>query len=148
MSGPEKWRRVWRALAPTLLDEALTALQEVLETDSPRLLQGQTCRGEPLPDGGGAFRPDVEVTWGCPLALCAVAEGRASGRRVTVAEVQDWIAHVARDVERVINEDFVIRRLLVWIDETPRAQMRAELLEEVLRELARRQLEEPEDDTA
>jgi hypothetical protein len=56
----------------------------------------------------------------------------------TVAEVEEFFARMCFEVDQRVGEPAGCRWFLNWFDETPREEMRAELLAEVERALLRR----------
>ncbi len=128
----EKWRRVWReGLAPNLSIVGLEALQRALVEDDPRLLQGTTCY-PPLLD---ALRErDVEAT--CALGFCAW-QGEGLGK---VGQIEEHFQRVCDAADALFSEPAACRFFLNWYDDTPRDEMRRELLAEVSHALQQRQV--------
>ena len=119
----EKWRRVWReGLAPQLSSTGLQALQTALIQDDQRLLQGTTCY-PPLLD---ALR-DREVEGTCAIGFCA---WQGDGL-VSVGQVEEHFQRVCDAADTVFSEPAACRYFLNWYDDTPREEMRQELLAEV-----------------
>jgi hypothetical protein len=56
----------------------------------------------------------------------------------TVAEVEEFFARVCFEADQVLGEPAACRWFLNWFDETPRDEMRRQLLPEVNRVLAQR----------
>src|SRR5262249_49069104 len=56
----------------------------------------------------------------------------------TVAEVEEFFARVCYETDQVLGEPAACRWFLNWFDETPRDEVRPELLAEVNRTLAQR----------
>jgi hypothetical protein len=126
----ESWRNVWRVgLAPLLSMESLEALRQALETDDPRLVQGVTCRPPPL-----ECVRDWPVEAADAIAFC----GWQGDGRETVAEVEEFFARVCFEIDRQMGEPAAYRWFLNWFDDTPRDEMRRELIAEVQRSLAGR----------
>jgi hypothetical protein len=126
----EHWRDVWRRwAAPLLSTEGLEALRVALAEDSPELLQGRNTKADDeLPDS------DDECTGACPLAYA----GWKAEALETVEEVEAWFAGLVNEISTRSLEPAAASCLLGWIDDTPRSEMRRELLIETGRELARR----------
>lgn len=126
----QKWRRVWReGLAPHLSQPGLEALERALIQDDPRLIQGATCY-PPLLD---AFRKrKVEGT--CAIGLCGwQGEGLSQ-----VGQVEEYFQRACDAMDAVFSEPAACRHFLNWFDNTPRGQMRRELLLEVTLALCQR----------
>lgn len=123
----EKWRRTWReAIVPHLSRVGLLALEAALRTDDPRLLQGATCF-PPLLD---ALR-ERPIEAACALGYC----GWQGGRLSRVGELERYFHDLCNAVDAAFNEPAACRYFLNWYDDTPRAEMRGELLTEVIRSL-------------
>lgn len=121
----ESWRRVWReGIAPLLSTAALVALRNALATNDPRLVQGETV----VP-----FLPDcfLERNWpvdsACALSFC----GWQGDGLKTVGEVEEFFGHICSDIDYAIQEAAGCRHFLHWFDDTPRDEMRKQLLPEV-----------------
>ncbi len=141
----ESWRKVWReGLAPMLSNNALHVLRHALLADDPRLVQGVTTTPTPLP---AAMALDVEAA--CALGYC----GWQGEGLHTVGEVEEFFARMCFAIDQRTGEPAGCRWFLNWFDETPREQMRQELIAEVDRALAERyaddaDMPEADDDTA
>ena len=126
----ESWRNVWRkGVVPLLSTESLEALRRALVNDDPRLLQGATTTPPPL-----QCVQDWAVEAACVVGFCA---WQGDGLE-TVAEVEEFFARVCFEADQVLGEPAACRWFLNWFDDTPREQMRRELLVEVQRSLAQR----------
>ena len=126
----DKWRRVWReGLVPQLSSAGLCALQTALIDDDPRLAQGATC-----------FPPPLDVLAACEVGrACAVGFCGWQGEPLTrVEQVEAYFARVCDAADSAFHEAAACRYFLNWFDETPRAEMRRELLAEVTLALAMR----------
>ncbi len=125
------WCRVWRAGAPLLPTAGLEALAVALETDDPRLLQGATTEPPPL---------KLCSDWPCEKACVVGYCGWQGDGLVTIEEVETFFADWCTTLEEHTGFTAAApcRWFLQWADETPRDEMRRELLSEVRRELARR----------
>lgn len=127
----ESWKLVWRGgFAPALSTECLTVLRDALRRDDPRLTQGSTTTPPPL-----MCVQDWPVEAACALGYCGW-QGEGLG---TVGEVEEFFAKKCFDADQTLGEPAACRWFLNWFDNTPRAQMRAELLEEVELALAARE---------
>ena len=119
----EKWRRVWRiGLAPQLSAAGLIALQSALLRDDPRLLQGVTCFPPPL---DALQERQVEGT--CALGFCGW-QGEGLHR---IGDLERFFHRLCDAADAILHEPAACRYFLNWYDDTPRAQMRRELLAEV-----------------
>lgn len=132
------WRHVWREhLAPLLSSRGLAALARSLETDAdergPTWLQGATT--DPLPTLSEVNSPARAA---CPIGTCGLGEGL-----VTVGEVEAFFARVCFGVDESLGEPAGCRWFLNWVEDSPREEVRRELLAEVRRELDRRQSTPP-----
>ena len=126
----ESWRKVWReGFAPVLSTGALDALWQALRKDDPRLLQGASCNPLPLMCHG-----ELELC-GC----CSISWGGWQGEKLaTVGEVDEYFARMCFEADQRLGEPGAIRWFLNWYDDTPRAEMRLEMLDEVQRTLEQR----------
>jgi hypothetical protein len=122
--------RAWRdGIAKWLSRPALEALARGLEEDDPRLIQGCTTEPPAL-----TVAKDFRCEGACPIAYAGWIAGK--GTAATVAEVEEYMATIVNMANLDLNGEAYA--FLNWIDETPRDDMRRELLAEVNRELARR----------
>jgi len=127
----QPWQKAWRdGLAPELSTAALIALQQALRTDDPRLLQGVTTLPPPLQ----CIR-DWAVEGACALGFCG---WQGDGLR-TVEQVERYFAKIRANTDDRLGGAPPCRAFLNWFDDTPRDQMRRQLLNEVTRELTQRQ---------
>jgi hypothetical protein len=124
------WQRVWReGFAPNLTTAGLEALRQGLAQDDPALVQAATIDPPPL-------LPMTELP---AEAACAVAYAGWQGDCLTtVAEVEEFFARTCYAAEQLLGEAGACRWFMNWHDETPRAEMRRQLLEEVSQVLAER----------
>jgi hypothetical protein len=126
----ESWRKVWReGLAPLLSTSGLQALRRGLADDDNRLVQGTTTTPPPL-----VSVQDWPVEAACALGYC----GWQGEGLETVAEVEEFFARMCCEIDHRLGEPAGCRWFLNWFDETPREEMRRELLAEVNRALAQR----------
>ena len=126
----DSWRKVWReGLAPQLSTAALRALRQGLVNDDPRLLQGATTSPPPL-----QCVQDWGVEAACALGYC----GWQGEGLQTVEEVESYFARMCFEADQRLGESAMVRWFLNWFDDTPRPEMRGQLLIEVNRELDRR----------
>ena len=126
----ESWRKVWRdGVEPLLTTEGLTALRDALRGDDARLVQGATTTPPPL-----MCVQDWPVEAACALGYCGwVGDGLE-----TVGEVEEFFARMCFEIDSRLGEPAACWRFLNWHDETPRDEMRRDLLPEVERALAGR----------
>src|SRR6266536_5035534 len=126
----ESWRNTWRkGVAPLLSTESLDSLRAGLVNDDARLLQGATTTPPPL-----QCVQDWPVEAACALGYC----GWQGDRLETVAEVEEFFARMCFEIDQLLGEPAACRWFLNWFDDTPRDEMRRELLVEVQRILAER----------
>lgn len=129
----ESWKHVWRnGFAPHLSVTALEALRDALRADDPRLTQGSTTTPPPL-----MCVQDWPVEAACALGFCGW-QGEGLG---TVGKVGEFFARACSEADQRLGEPAACRWFLNWFDDTPRNEMRRELLAEVERELERREVE-------
>ena len=129
--GGEAWRHVWRkGLAPTLTDDNLEALRKALAEDDARLVQGATTQPPPL-----MCVQDWPVEAACLIGVC----GWLGDGLQTVAEVEEFFAKTCFKIDERMGEPAACRWLLNWYDDTPRDEMRRELLAEVNFEIGNRE---------
>lgn len=132
----ESWKHVWRVgFVPHLSVTALEALRDALRTDDPRLIQGSTTTPPPL-----MCVQDWPVEAGCALGFCGAVENGGFGE-ATVGQAEEYFARACYEADMVLGEPAACRWFLNWFDDTPRDEMRRELLVEVERELERREVE-------
>jgi hypothetical protein len=126
----ESWRKVWReGLVPVLSTNGLRALRRALAKDDPRLTQGSTTTPPPL-----QCVLDWPVEGACVMGYCA---WQGDGLE-TVGEVEEYFAKVCFEADQRLGEPAAVRYFLNWFDDTPRDEMRRELLGEVNLALAER----------
>jgi hypothetical protein len=136
----DSWRRVWReGVAPLVSTEGLEALRHGLASDDARLIQGATTTPPPL-----ACVQDWPVEAACGLGFC----GWQGDGLETVAEVEEFFARMCFEIDQRLGEPAGCRWFLNWFDETPRDEMRRQLLAEVNRSLAFRRDEIDGEDEA
>lgn len=129
----ESWRLGWRqGFAKVLPTKGLERLAEALRTDDLRLTQGSTTTPPPL-----MAVQDWSVEAACPVTFAAAEEFDG----ITVGEAEEGFARACFNVDQELGEPAACRWLLNWIDDTPRDEMRRELLAEVELELKRRDSE-------
>lgn len=122
-------QKAWReGIAPQLSDAGLEALALALRTDDPRLVQGATTMPPPL----HCVR-DWPIEAGCALAYCAWQ----SGGLATVGEVENGFAQICYAADEACGIS-AARYFIEWFDDTPRDEMRQQLLPEVEAVLAAR----------
>ena len=127
----EQWRKTWReGFAPNLSTAGLQALLQALQENSPELTQGATT-----------VPPPLECVKDCPVeAACLLGYCGWKGEALTsVREVEEFFAQRCCEADKIIGEPAVCRWLLNWFGDTPREEMRRELIPEVKRELSQRE---------
>jgi hypothetical protein len=126
-----RWRQIWRiGLAPMVSRRGLAALENALMNDDPRLLQGVTC-APPLVDV-------LSQRTACAACALGFTGWQGEGLR-SIGQVADYFHQLCDAADDALGEPGACRFFLNWYDDTPRSEMRQELLAEVRRELARRQ---------
>lgn len=126
----ESWRTVWRdGFAPVLSLMGLEALRDALEANDPRLTQGSTTTPPPL-----MCVQDWPVEAACALGYC----GWQGEGLHTVGEVEEYFARCCFKADKRLGEAGACRWFLNWFDDTPRDEMRRELLGEVERAIGDR----------
>lgn len=124
------WQLAWRnGFAPLLSATALTALAKALRLNDPALIQGATTEPPPL-DCARA----LPVQGACALSYC----GWQGEGLETVDQVEEFFVRSCYEADQRLGESAACRYFLNWFDETPRADMRRQLLAEIDDELARR----------
>jgi hypothetical protein len=127
----QAWQRSFReGIAPLLSTRALLVLKRALSQDDPALIQGATTAPPPL-----SVVQDWPVEAACAVGYC----GWQGEDLQTVGEVEDYFANVCFGADRALGEPAGCRWFLNWFDDTPRSQMRRELLVEIDLALASRQ---------
>lgn len=131
----ESWRSVWReGFVPVLSDRSLEALRDALINDDTRLTQGATTTPPPL-----MCVQDWPVEAACALGFC----GWQGDNLETVGEVEKFFARCCFEADQRLGEAAACRWFLNWFDETPRDQMRQELIVEIDLALEARRQGEP-----
>lgn len=145
MNVLESWRKTWReGFAPEISTDVLTALADALRNNSTHIVQGRTTEPPPLD-----CVQDWPVVETCALAFCAAVEHggfcppeHATERKVegyaTVGQCEEGFAQLCFKANQRLGEPAACRWFLNWFDDTPRNEMRRELLAEVERELSQR----------
>lgn len=117
------WQKVWReGILPQLSIKAKEALRKALEEDDPRLTQGSTTTPPPL-----LSVRDWPCEGACALGFC----GWQGEELETVGQVEEYFAKTCYAANDAIGDLRAIGYFLNWFDDTPRKQMRRELLEEL-----------------
>jgi len=126
----ESWRQVWReGFLPVISTSGLEALRDALRGDDPRLTQGSTTTPPPL-----MCVQDWPVEAACALGYC----GWQGDELETVGQVEEFFARICFEADTRLGEPAACRWFLNWFDDTPRDEMRRELLGEVERALFER----------
>ena len=133
-----KWQSAWRqGVAPLLSEEQLELLAKALLDDDPRLIQCASTSPPAL-----QCVQDWPIDGACALGFC----GWQSNEMKTVAEVEEHFARMCFEIDQHMGEPAVCRHFLRWYDDTPRPQMRRELLREVQLSLEERREEVTEEE--
>ncbi len=114
---------------PVLSTVGLMSLRDALRSDDPRLVQGATTTPPPL-----MCVQDWPVEACCALGYC----GWQGDALHTVGEVEEHFAKCCFEADQRLGEPAACRWFLNWFDDTPRSEMRRELLAEVELALAER----------
>ncbi len=150
----DKARKVWReGFAPIMSTPQLVSLAQACRTDDQRLVQGSTTTPPPL-----MCVQDWPCEAGCGLAYPVIAthggfdtdeRGRflkdEQGNRVhnpgacSVQTAEEGFARLCFDADERLGESHACRWFLNWFDDTPRDEMRSELLKEIELALSARQ---------
>jgi hypothetical protein len=121
----KSWQKVWReGFLPALSTQGLEALRRATHTDDQRLTQGSTTTPPPLM---------CVQDWPCEGAD-ALGFAYWQGDRVgdaTVGEVEEFFAKCCFEADQRLGEPAACRWFLNWFDDTPRDEMRRDLLAEV-----------------
>lgn len=119
----ESWRQVWRdGFVPLLSIKHLEALRDAVRDDDARLTQGSTTTPPPLM---------CVKDWPCEAACLLGYCGWQADGLETVGEVEHFFAEACFKADQLLGEPAACRWLLNWFDDTPRQQMRHELLAEI-----------------
>jgi hypothetical protein len=137
----ETWRQVWRdGIVPNVTTAGLEALKAALENDDPRLTQGSTTTPPPL-----LCVQDWPVECACGMAFLKWMgdEPDRDGKPLTtVGQVEEAFADLCYRCDVALGEPAGCRWFLNWFDDTPRDEMRRELLGEVMLALQNREPKE------
>jgi hypothetical protein len=126
----ELWRHAWRnGFAPLLSTGQVEALRQGLVSDDDTLKQGLTVTPPPL-----QCVADWPVEEACPVAYCG---WKGAGLK-TVEEVEGFFARKCWEADQRLGEPAACRFFINWVDDTPRDEMRKELLIEVQRTIRER----------
>jgi hypothetical protein len=129
----ETWRKALRdGFIPEMTTPHLEALRDMLRADDPRLCQGATTVPPPL-----MCVQDWPVEKCCMNALGGVMEN-GGFFKATVGQAEAAFAELCYKADMRLGEQGACKYLLNWYDETPREEMRVELLAEVELALAAR----------
>ena len=122
------WKKVFRnGLLPHITEIELRTLRKLIVEDDKRLLQGATTTPPPL-----MCVQDWSVEAACLTGMCGWASLTAGElTEATVGDVEAAFAKLCFDIDQTIGEPGGVRHLLCWYDETPRDEMRRELLIEI-----------------
>lgn len=119
----EYWRRVWReGIAPQLTVYELSGLAHAIASDDPKLIQGATTS----PPAFGAFLK-LQCEAACAIGYC----GWLGDEPRTVGEVEAFFQRVCDGADAAMEAPAALRYFLNWVDDTPRDEMRRQLLAEV-----------------
>ena len=117
----ESWRKVWReGFLPQFNEDQKEALRKALTSDDPRLTQGSTTTPPPL-----LCVQDWPCEAACAIGFCGWMGGAGLS---TVGEVEEFFAKACYEADQLLGEPAACRYWLNWFDDTPRDEMRRELL--------------------
>jgi hypothetical protein len=126
----ESWRNVWRnGIVPLLSTRGLRALRDALARDDARLIQGATSTPPPM-----QCVLDWPVEAACAIGYC----GWQGDGLETVGEVEEFFCRLCFEADQRLGEPAAVRFFINWTDESPRDEVRRELLGEVNLALADR----------
>lgn len=116
------WRECWqKGFIPSISTPGLEALMKALTNDDPALMQGCTTKPPPL-----MAVQDWPVEGADAIGYC----GWKGDNLATVGEVEKFFAKACFDADQRMGEVASCRHFLNWYDDTPRDEMRRELLSE------------------
>jgi hypothetical protein len=117
-----EWQRVFRVgVLPQLTRDNLVALRDALQSNDPRLMQGDTTYPPPFPHVLG---------WPCDRCCLLAFPGLTDGL-TTVGELNTFFARMCAAIDAAIGEPAGVRHLLQWYDDQPRAEVFAALVAEI-----------------
>ena len=126
----ESWRTVWRdGFAPVLTPARGSRPFATPCGRRPAAHQGSTTTPPPL-----MCVQDWPVEAACALGFC----GWQGEGLETVGEVEEFFARCCFEADQRLGEPAACRWFLNWFDDTPRDEMRRELLAEVERAIEER----------
>ena len=119
----EQWRKVWRnGFAKVISTPGLEALRDALRRDDPRLIQGSTTTPPPF-----MCVQDWPVEAACAVSYCGW-QGDGLG---LVGEIEEFFSRMCFEADQILGDPAECRGFLNWFDDTPRDEVRRELLAEV-----------------
>lgn len=122
----ETWRQVWRdGFVPIIPLDSLKFLRDAVARDDSRLTQGSTTTPPPL-----MCVADWPVEAACALGYCGVNEFGGFGT-AKVGQVEEIFAKLCFQADQRLGEPAACRHFLNWFDDTPRDEMRREMLAEL-----------------
>lgn len=124
--GLTSWQKVWReGFAPIFPHGGMQALLKALQEDDPRLMQGMTTTPPP-----NLAVQDWPVEGADAIGFVGWRDTLLGLN--TVGEVEKFFARSCFEADQRLEEAAGCRWFLNWFDDTPRDQMRKELIPEVL----------------
>jgi hypothetical protein len=131
----QPWQKAFHeGIVPSLSTAGLEALRRALLDDDLRLVQGATTVPPPIPEVA-----DWPCESACPIGYC----GWQGDALANVGQVEEYFARVCLECDTRLNEAAAVRYFLYFVDEEPRATVRALLLPEVEKVLKERAEERP-----
>ena len=132
----EAWRKTWRdGFAVVLPIQGLVGLLAALEKDDQRLLTGATCWPPPLQSCQNDFTEKA----------CGIAWAAAYGApdSYPVGELETLFAKACWDASALLGDGSACRYFLSYWDETPREQLRKQMIPELRLAISNRASERP-----
>jgi len=124
----ESWRMAWReGFAPVLSTKGLESLWHALRNDDARLTQGSTTTPPPMLSMAACPCDGADAIGWC---------GWRGEQLETVGEVEEFFSRICYEADLRLGEPAASRWFLNWFDDTPRDELRRELLGEIERTLA------------
>lgn len=139
----ESWRTVFRAFAQAVLNDpridahlGLTRVRDMLRDDHPGIQQGCTTTPPPLmcvqdwPMEAGDLLAVLGAACGAGTPLTP-PENRLPFPTVSVGDAEQFFAQACAECDRILGEPAGCRWFLNHFDDSPRDQIRAELIPEI-----------------
>jgi len=108
---------VLRGITSLLTRPVLRKLQQIVQADDTRLLQGRSIEPPPIAAPPAASTLGSAPEGGCLLTLVGILAGYS-----TVGEALDYSAKLQLDLRETFG-DLAVDKFMDWYDATPRAQL-------------------------